>query len=128
MCAKLLQSCWTLLIPWAVACQTPLSVGFSWQEYWSDRHALLQVIFPTQGLNLHLLRLLHWQEVSLPQNFIWEAHNPVFSAYYIDTSSFSNHWDNFHLYYFSHKIQRVHTLFNLLFPQRSVSLSTYHLN
>ena len=30
-----------------------------------DCHALLQGIFPTQGLNLHLLRLLHWQVRSL---------------------------------------------------------------
>ena len=29
-------------------------------------HALLQGIFPTQGLNLHLLCLLHWQVSSLP--------------------------------------------------------------
>ena len=29
-------------------------------------HALLQRIFPTQGLNLCLLRLLHWQVGSLP--------------------------------------------------------------
>ena len=29
-------------------------------------HALLQGIFPTQGLNLHLLYLLHWQECGLP--------------------------------------------------------------
>ena len=29
-------------------------------------HALLQGIFPTQGLNLHLLYLLHWQVGSLP--------------------------------------------------------------
>ena len=29
-------------------------------------HALLQGIFPTQGLNLRLLRLLHWQAGSLP--------------------------------------------------------------
>ena len=29
-------------------------------------HALLQGIFPTQGLNLCLLHLLHWQEDSLP--------------------------------------------------------------
>ena len=28
--------------------------------------ALLQGIFPTQGLNLHLLYLLHWQEGALP--------------------------------------------------------------
>ena len=29
-------------------------------------YALLQGIFPTQGLNPHLLGLLHWQEGSLP--------------------------------------------------------------
>ena len=29
-------------------------------------HALLQEIFPTQGLNLNLLHLLHWQVGSLP--------------------------------------------------------------
>ena len=31
-----------------------------------DCHALLQGIFPTQGLNLRLLCLLHWQAGSLP--------------------------------------------------------------
>ena len=36
---------------------------FSRQKYWS--HFLLQGIFPTQGLNLVLLRLLHWQKHSL---------------------------------------------------------------
>ena len=49
--------------PWTVAHQTHLSMGFSRQEYWSGMPALLQGIFPTQGLNLHLLRLLHWQLV-----------------------------------------------------------------
>ena len=29
-------------------------------------HDLLQGILPTQEPNLHLLRLLHWQAVSLP--------------------------------------------------------------
>ena len=29
-------------------------------------HALLQGIFPTQGSNLRLLHLLHWQAGSLP--------------------------------------------------------------
>ena len=31
-----------------------------------DFHTLLQGIFPTQGLNPHLLHLLHWQAGSLP--------------------------------------------------------------
>ena len=35
MHAKSLQSCPTLRAPWTVACQAPLSMGFSKQEYWS---------------------------------------------------------------------------------------------
>ena len=34
---------------WAVACQAPLSMGFSRQGYWSASCALLQGLFPTQG-------------------------------------------------------------------------------
>ena len=52
--------------PQAAACQAPLSMGFSRQEYWSGlllQGILLQGIFPTQGLNPHLL---HWQVDSLP--------------------------------------------------------------
>ena len=45
-------------------------MGFSRQEYWSGFevgfHALLQGIFPTQGLNVCLLCLLHWHKGSLP--------------------------------------------------------------
>ena len=29
------QSCPTLVTPWMVTCQAPLSMGFSRQEYWS---------------------------------------------------------------------------------------------
>ena len=38
--------------PWTVADQVPLSMGFARQEYRMDCRALLQVMFPTQGLNL----------------------------------------------------------------------------
>ena len=51
--------------PWTAARQSPLSMEFSRQEYWSI-HALLQGIFQTQGLNPHLLHLLYWQAGSLP--------------------------------------------------------------
>ena len=50
----------------AVACQASLSMGFSRQEYGVGCHALLQGIFLTEGSNLHLLCLLHWQVDSLP--------------------------------------------------------------
>ena len=36
-------------------------------------HAFLQGFFPTQGLNLCLLCLLHWQAGSLPLNTTWET-------------------------------------------------------
>ena len=41
--------------PWTVACQAPLSIGFSRQEYWSGLPFLLQRLFTSQGLDPHLL-------------------------------------------------------------------------
>ena len=36
MCVcSVIQSCLTLCDPWTVACQSPLSMGFPRQEYWS---------------------------------------------------------------------------------------------
>ena len=52
--------------PWTVAHQAPLSMGFLRQESWSGFHFLLRGICPTQGLNLGLWSLLHWQADSLP--------------------------------------------------------------
>ena len=37
------QSCPIVVAPWTVACQAPLSMGFSWQEYWSG------LPFPSPG-------------------------------------------------------------------------------
>ena len=42
-------------------------------------HALLKGIFPTQGLNSHFLRLLHWQADSLPSSHLDKA-NTSFPA------------------------------------------------
>ena len=35
MCVQLLSHIWLFATPWTVACQAPLSMGFSRQEYWS---------------------------------------------------------------------------------------------
>ena len=48
------------------ACQAPLSMEFSRQEYWSRLSFPTQRIFLIQGSNLCLLHLLHWQGDSLP--------------------------------------------------------------
>ena len=49
--------------PWTAAHQTPLSMGFPRQEYWSGLPFPSPGIFPTKGWNP---RLLHWKAASLP--------------------------------------------------------------
>ena len=66
MRAKSLQSCPDSATLRTAALQDLVSMGFSRQEHCSGLHFLLQGIFPTQGWNLSLLRLLHWQTNSLP--------------------------------------------------------------
>ena len=52
--------------PWTAACQAPLSMGFFRQEYWSGLPFPSPGFFPTQGLNLSLLRLLHCRQILYP--------------------------------------------------------------
>ena len=47
------------MTPWAVAHQASLSMGFSRYENWSGLPALLQGVFPPQGLNPGLLHYKH---------------------------------------------------------------------
>ena len=65
MLAKLLQLYSTLGDP--MDCNPPVSpvMGFSRQEYWSGLPFPSLGIFPTQGLNLHLLHVLHCQAGSV---------------------------------------------------------------
>ena len=51
---------------WTIACQAPLPMGFSRQEYWSGLTFPPQGIFPTHGSNPRLRGLLHWQAEFLP--------------------------------------------------------------
>ena len=66
LCACMLSHVGFLVTSWTIACQAPLSIELSRQEYWSRLLFLFQGIFPPQGLNLYLLCLLHWQVDSLP--------------------------------------------------------------
>ena len=43
---------WFFAALWTIACQAPLFMRFSRQEYWSGLHALLQGIFPTELTSL----------------------------------------------------------------------------
>ena len=52
---------------WTIAHQAPLSMQFiPGKDTGMGCHFLLQGIFLIQGLNPHLLYLLHWQVGSLP--------------------------------------------------------------
>ena len=66
MCTHFFSNVWLFVTPWTIVHQASLFMGLSYQEYWSGLHFLLQGIFLTQGLNLCLLKLLHWQLDSLP--------------------------------------------------------------
>ena len=69
--ARLLQSCPTLCN--AMDCSPPVSSvhgDSSGKNTGVGCRALLQGIFLTQGSNLHLLHLLHWQADSLPLNHL----------------------------------------------------------
>ena len=69
---------------WTIACQAPLSMEFSRHIYWSGLPCPPPGIFPTQGLNLCLLCLLHWHVgffvffvclfVCFTTSATWEAH------------------------------------------------------
>ena len=42
LCVQLLSCVQLFAILWTAAFQAPLSMGFSWQEYWSGCHSFLQ--------------------------------------------------------------------------------------
>ena len=52
--------------PWTAACQAPLSMGFSRQEYWSGLPFPPLGDLQTQGLNPSLPRLLHFRRILYP--------------------------------------------------------------
>ena len=56
------QPCLILSTPWL----QPARLLCSWNFPGKNTGFLLQEIFPTQGLDPHLLCLLHWQTNSLP--------------------------------------------------------------
>ena len=73
MSAQLLSRVW-LCDPWTIACQAPLSMGFSRAEYWRGLSFFSPWIFLTQGLNTNLL---HWQVDSLPLSHLGSPESAV---------------------------------------------------
>ena len=63
------KSCLTLAIPWTVACQGPLSMGFSGQEYWSGLPFPSPGKLPNPGIESKSPAL---QADALPTEVCWE--------------------------------------------------------
>ena len=57
---------WLFATLWTVACLASSSMGFSRQEHWSGLPCPPPRDLPDQGIEPHLLCLLHWQVGSLP--------------------------------------------------------------
>ena len=66
LCAQSLSCVWFFMTLWTVVHQVLCSWDFPGKNTWADSQSLLQGIFPTQRLNLHLWYLLHWQVDLLP--------------------------------------------------------------
>ena len=60
ICAQLFET------GWITACHVPQAMGFPKQEYWSGLPFPPSVDLPDQGIEPHLLCLLHWQAGTLP--------------------------------------------------------------
>ena len=75
--------------PWTVACQAPLSMRFSRQEYWSRLPFPPPGCLPNPGSNPCLLHFLYWQEGSLPMGKLAKTVEPTseFSTVYCDPHS-----------------------------------------
>ena len=72
-CCLVTKSCPTLATPWIIACQAPLSTGFSRQEYWSELPVLLQGDLPDPGIKPELLMSLVLAVGFFPTSTTWEA-------------------------------------------------------
>ena len=71
----------SFVIPWTVAHQLLCPWDFPGKNMGVGCHFLLQGIFLTQGLNLHLL---HWQADSLPLSH-WGSFHFIYSSVYLLT-------------------------------------------
>ena len=100
MHAKLLQLCDPMVIQGlfvtlrTVVCQAPLHGVSPGKNTGVNGHALLQGIFPSQGSNLCLSCLPHWQMGSLPTSTIWEAqttyYRPEITIFLISSTILQN--------------------------------------
>ena len=87
------QSCPTLATPWTAAYQAPLSMGFSWQEYWSgvplpSPSKSLPAIYFTYG-NVHASMFFSQFVLPSPSNVSASLFSMSASPYIRSVNSYS---------------------------------------
>ena len=70
LCAQLLSHDELFVNLWTIARHAPLSMRFSWQEYWSGLPCPPPGDLPNPGIEPPSFSLLHWQADSLPLAWI----------------------------------------------------------
>ena len=72
-CAQSFSRVWPFVTPWTIACQVPLSMRLTWQEYWNG------LPFPPPGIFL--------QASSWPRDRIWVSVSPAWAGGFFTTMS-----------------------------------------
>ena len=80
---------------WTVACQAPLSTGFSRQEYWSGLSCPPPGDLPDPGIKPESLCLLHWQAGSFTTSVTWEARHPPLQVLNHAVANIQHPWKEF---------------------------------
>ena len=96
-----------------IACQTPLSMGFSRQEYWNLLPCPPPGALLNSGSNLCLLHLLHWQAGPFTTSATLEAHYIAYDPSNIQQYSLT--------YTTTTTLGYMHLLLCIMFP-----LTLYH--
>ena len=94
---SLFSPVWFFVILWTVACQVPLTIGFSRQQYWSGLPYPLPGDLPNPGIKLLSLISPALAGGFFTTSTTWEAHTPVHPAPKLRHGTFLLSWELFYL-------------------------------
>ena len=86
--AWMISHVWLFVIPWTIACQAPLSLGFSRPEYCNGLPFPPPRDLRIQGSNPCILCLLLWQAYSLPLHCLGKSLTKYLFFFFFNCSGF----------------------------------------
>ena len=129
MCALSLSHVWLFATPWTVACQAPVSMGFSRLEYWNG------LLFPSQWVSFNSSQFCPF----LPGDSVWSHRLRVLSCSpwnisrksrlssglltnWLQTEGYSDHLLGFH------RLAEWLTQLRIILLTRLLVMTGYHIN